>query len=429
MNLFRHCARGWRVNVLLPDGRFHQAATYERAHRAISPAQYVHDPTGTPEGRLHALTKALRECNTEVAISVNIPDAMIAVARIKQLDPSISMRAIMSVHGLEPDLFADIEQLAPVLDGVICTNRLAQIRAQACLGIACERVRYAPYGTRAQPPRVPCNKQVLTIGFAGRFERFQKRVQDLAPIANALRARGVAHRWLIAGTGADQQAMDALVGISDLAVQFLGHVEAAHMRGSFYDQCDVLLNTSEWETGPIVVWEAMANSVAVVSSTYVGSGRERALRHDHNCLLYPIGDFEQAAARIAQLVDAQQRARLTAAARELLVCRYTPTRSCGSWAQAISELVAQPPVMGRAPPAAAVGRLDRWFGSTLAYRLRMLCGRSYKHRYAGGEWPHTLSSVARDDRQHWLTLVNLDSNLESNLARSDAALAVDKPPQ
>ena len=220
-------ARGWRVNMLLTDGKFHRAPIYEQAHPAIVPARYVRNSSGSKEGRLQALAKALRECGSHAVVSVNVPDAMLAVARVKRVDPRSAMRAIMSIHGLEADLFADVEQLAPLLDGVICSNRLAQLRARMCTNISPERVHYAPYGTQLRPPRPVHDSRPMTIGFAGRFDRFQKRVQDLAPIARALLAGGTPHRWLIAGDGPDRESIDALANITDLCVHPLGHVDAA----------------------------------------------------------------------------------------------------------------------------------------------------------------------------------------------------------
>lgn len=410
-------ARDWSAHVILADGKFHQAAAYERAHRAIGPAQFVSDPTGTREGRVQALATLLSATEAHAVLSVNIPDAMLAVARIKQDNPHSRMRAIMTIHGLEPDLFADIEQLTPILDGVICSNRLAQARAMACMGMAHERVAYAPYGThlpaapRAESPTQyrTVNDRPLTVGFAGRFERFQKRVQDLAPIANALGKRGIKHRWLIAGDGPDQADIEALEAIDNSPVTCLGRIAAQRMRSDFFQQCDVLLNTSEWETGPIVVWEAMANGVAVVSSTYTGSVREAALVHDENCLLYRTGDIEQAAHRIEAMASADNRSRLTQGALTLLQRRYTPAISCQAWMQAIDTLVDLPPVRGDAPPMPSAGRLDQWLGSTLAQHVRRWSGRTFEHDEPGGEWPHTLNPKDRDDSQHWQVLTTLDN--------------------
>jgi glycosyltransferase involved in cell wall biosynthesis len=329
---------------------------------------------------------------------------------------AMAQAAIMSIHGLEPDLFADLEQLTPILDGVICSNRLAQTRARLCVGIDPARVRYPPYGTPSQPSRKTSPNGPLTIGFSGRFERFQKRVQDLAPIAKNLLARDIPHRWLIAGDGPDKTDIDALEQVPTLQVECLGYVPAAHMHERFYNRCDVLLNPSEWETGPIVVWEAMANGITVVSSNYVGSGCEAALRHGENCLMFPVGDIEQASRCIGKALDTGLRTRLAHAAQQLLAQRYTPATSCDSWADAISVLTTMAPATGKAPQLAAAGRLDRWFGATVAYRLRCMLDRTFDHREPGSEWPHTLNFRARDDHAHWHALTALD---KTQTARTD----------
>ena len=44
----------------------------------------------------------------------------------------------------------------------------------------------------------------------------------------------------------------------------------------------------------MVVWEALAHGTVVVSTRYIGSGQERALRHRENCLLFDIGEVKEA---------------------------------------------------------------------------------------------------------------------------------------
>ena len=66
--------------------------------------------------------------------------------------------------------------------------------------------------------------------------------------------------------------------------RFLGVLDAAALRRA-YGEAGCLLLTSAWETGPLVVWEAMAAGLPVVSAAYTGSGctRRRSVRfcHDH----------------------------------------------------------------------------------------------------------------------------------------------------
>jgi hypothetical protein len=61
------------------------------------------------------------------------------------------------------------------------------------------------------------------------------------------------------------------------------------------------------------------------------------------------------------------------------------------------RLAALPP--GRRSRAAAPGgRLDRWIGTSMAETVRAAMGVGFKHRTAGGEWPHTAARNADERR-------------------------------
>src|SRR6185503_3526342 len=94
-------------------------------------------------------------------------------------------------------------------------------------------------------------------------------------------------------------------------VEYLGALAADQIGPQVFANADVFLLTSSWETGPIVIWEAMAAGVAVVSSRYIGSGLEGALQHEGNCLMFPVGDSEAAATQLARTRDVDLRGALT----------------------------------------------------------------------------------------------------------------------
>lgn len=403
-------AQGVSARVVLVAGDHHDADTYQIAHPAIAPAVVVRSLTSTRESRIQALASALATPGQQTLVSVNIPDALLAVARMRTRQRAHGLRAVMSIHGLEPDLFADLAALAPLVDGVICSNRLAQARAAATPGLDRRRVHYAPYGTpleAASPPRRNAGGD-LTIGFAGRFERFQKRVQDLDPIARALAVRGVGARWLLAGDGPDRGLVEAMARHHGKRVERLGRVEAPHMLRDFHRRCDVLLNPSEWETGPIVVWEAMASGVAIVSSRYTGSAREGALRDGDNCLLFDVGDVDGAASCLQRMTDGTLRTQLSTRARALVLHRYSPTASCVAWRNALEAIAEMPVRTAPEPGIPPAGRLDRWLGTHLAESLRSRISGRYRADGPGDEWPHTHAGGKRDDPAHWEQLRALD---------------------
>ena len=163
-------------------------------------------------------------------------------------------------------------------------------------------------------------------------------------------------------------------------------------------EADALLVLSDWETGPIVAWEAMAEGVPVVCSRYIGSGAERALVDGENCLMFPIGDMRAAAAAIGRLRDPDVAAKLSQAGPALIEQRYSHEISIACWDQAFASILALPPLAPAPAPVAlkSSGRLDDWFGPRVGDGLRRALGRDYKHAEPGGEWPHLLTQSDAD---------------------------------
>jgi glycosyltransferase involved in cell wall biosynthesis len=406
--------RGWRVEVLLTGGRQHDAGVYREAHPRLEPVHVLHNPTGTQAGRLAQLSRHLHRLRAGVVVSMNIPEAVIAAARLRQrAGAARAPAAVMVLNGLEPDLYRDAALLEPLLDGALCSNRLCQAMLDDAGGPGPQRQWYTPYGVHAAttaPARDPATP--LRIGFAGRFEQFQKRVQDLAAVDACLARAGIVRRWIIAGDGPDAALLQPLRD-GDAEVAMLGNVARADMPTRFFSNCDVLLSPSEWETGPIVMWEAMAHGLAAVSSRYVGSGLEGSLRDGVNCLLFPTGDAPAAATCIARLQQAERRAALVRGGYALLRERYA-VEACLDRYDAALRAIAEGPRRNAAPPAPAVaGRLDRWFGIAAGERIRRLAGRLAPAADPGDEWPHTLSRVARDDPAFWRAAARLDRCADS----------------
>ena len=383
-------ARGWLPVLGLVEGpRHHRPERWVAAHPH---ERWVPIPcsTGTPEGRCRALTKVLAEERPAVALSVNIPDLFPAIHRARA--GGASARGLMTVHAIEPGIYADASRFRGVMDGAVATNRLACRLLEAVGGVAGERVFYAPYGVEddRSVARRPGGGSPLRIGYAGRLEQPQKRVRDLPAIARALDRIGVHHEWMIAGTGPEETALRR--GLPAARTTFLGPLSEDGLSELLYGRIDALIITSSWETGPLVAWEAMAAGVAVVASRYTGSGLEGALREGENALLFDVADVDTAARQLARLAGDQGLAgRLAAGGRKLLQERYGRERSLDAWERVIESVLAlpRPPLTEapRVPPA--TGRLERWAGPRRAETLRKFLGRRGPDAGSAGEWPHS----------------------------------------
>ena len=392
--------RGWLPVLGLVEGaRDHQP---ERLIAAHPHARWIGIPcrTGTPEGRRRALVKALAEERPDVAVGVNIPDLFPALHAARR--SGASTRGLMTVHAIEPELYADALRFRDVLDGAAATNRLACRLLEELAGLDSARVFYAPYGVDSGSPRSrPASGARLRIGYAGRLEQPQKRVRDLPRISLALEGMGIAVEWMVAGTGPEEEALRR--ELPPDRTTFLGGVASSELPARLYREIDALLVPSSWETGPLVAWEAMAEGVPVVAARYVGSGLEDALRHEENALLFAVGDVDRAARRLARLAaEPALGDRLSRGGRDLVRERFSRPRSLDAWEQALESVRALPPLGAVAEPRVppATGRLERWLGAARAEDVRRVLGRTGPAAGSGGEWPHAYG--AGGDRAEFL---------------------------
>ena len=330
----------------------------------------------------------------DVVVGVNIVDLYASTRRLR--GRGIKLRTVMSLHGLAADLLGDLRREADWLDAVIATNRLASLLCTKHAGVSPERAFYAPYGVDVCKLSVlprPAPSPTLNIAWVGRLEQEQKRLDTICEILTHLDQLGVDYVLRIAGDGPDRRTLlaDLSYWIVSGRVEYLGPLPADRIGAEVYAKSDVLILTSYWETGPIVVWEAMAAGLAVVSSRYIGSGLEAALAHDENCLLFPIGGGQQAAAQIARLRDVNLRDRLVRSGQKLVIERYSIDLSVNAWAECLNSILRLPiKASGEMPDRqVCAGLLDRLLGVSLGESVRGALGIHFKHASAGGEWPHT----------------------------------------
>lgn len=402
----------WHCTLGLLHGHYHNSDKYLGSHPFYNAVQ-IESPTGTQEGRVRSLVSAIKGVDPDVVLAVNVPDTHSAIAR---LSSSLGKRprSVMTIHGLEADLMQDAQASSEMIDAVICTNRLTCAAVSHFAGIEEVRVHYAPYGVSARESASDNDEDLadpLRIVHVGRLEQQQKRITDLPEIAEHLKSLGVKFSISIAGSGPDEELLREEIRSRELEADFhfLGRVPQEELPGRVYQKADVLLLTPQWETGPIVAWEAMSEGLAVVTSRYTGSGIEGSLRHGENCLMFPVGDTASAARCIQSLEDTSLRSILTRNARELVANRYSLESSIKAWDRALKKVIAMPPQSAprEAPVPIVRGRLDRWIGNSAAENIRQALGIRFRHETPGGEWPHSYGS-AKSDESFYRELDKLD---------------------
>jgi glycosyltransferase involved in cell wall biosynthesis len=403
--------RGWSVTLGLVSGpRHHDAQNYMQAY-PIPNSIAIHCGCSTNSGRITAVRKAIRKVEPDVVLTVNIPHAIRAAGLERQ--EGRPLKVVMSCHGIQEDLFADMRLLHAELDAVVCTNRLACRLSETLGQVEEQQVFHCACGTAVpqQMPALPQN-DLFTIGFSGRMEQPQKRIFDLIDIAQKLKARCPRFQVLVAGSGPEQERFLADVSKQGLEPHFnmLGFVPANQMQDQFYSKIDALLVTSSWETGPIVIWEAMAAGVPVVTSRYIGSGAEGILKDQQNCVMFDIADCEQAAQNLMDLQDLENSDILRHNAFKTAAELLSHEASVSNWDRILKHiLLTNSPKIPVAPEVmASSGRLDKLLGPRLASYVRAAIGRQPPDGGPGGEWPHTMAGNTMTDSDFFELATRLD---------------------
>jgi glycosyltransferase involved in cell wall biosynthesis len=384
--------RDWDVWLALPTGPHNDAAAYLEQY-PFDQVELVSNPTGTRWGRLRGLQRSVAHVRPDVVVAANLVSVFPAIADLRaRCLPS--PRLVAAVHSLDSGIFADLEHYAYLLDGVAAPNRLVVAAAEGFRGLAPERVFYAPY--RVDVPlfqeSLP-EGEILHLVFAHRLEQEQKRALDLPKLCQELDRRRIAFKLDVVGSGTSETGLQkALAKDVELGrVRFLGPIPPADLRAKALSPGRVLLILSTWELGPMVGWQAMAWGVPVVSSRYVGSGREAVLREGENAMLFPIGDMSAAAESIHRLAASGDRAALARRAWETVDLRFSSRTSGAAWDAGLRSALESPllATVSKRPAVPVAGRLDRALGVRHAERLRRWMRWPVKTSGPGDEWPHT----------------------------------------
>ncbi|MFN9644467.1 MAG: glycosyltransferase family 4 protein [Cyanobacteriota bacterium] len=387
--------KGHAVKVAVPNNFFHNGAKYSEHYKGID-IVFFSNRTGSYQGRLNALCKLLINYPTDIVVGVNIGDLYEAYRRV--MNKIQGTRIVMTLHAFEVEYLRDIAKYSRLLDGVITTNKLSK-KMVTKLGLINEsRVLYAPYGVDSNRLIVERkHRDTLKVAWVGRLENQQKRIKDLAYIVKHLESNHIDYQLSIAGEGPAKPEIqkELEVQIREKKIDLVGCLDKNKLH-EFYNKHDILLITSEWETGPIVAWEAMLSGLAVVSSQYVGSRLEAALINEETALLFPIGAHQLAAKQITRLAETNLRERISKHGMLMAESRYSLDHSVSSWEEAFYRITRLKPRENIFHPRNHFmqdsGKLDSLLGAQSVERLREVLGKKGYCRDPGCEWPHSFSS-------------------------------------
>ncbi|MEY8482210.1 glycosyltransferase family 4 protein [Lachnospiraceae bacterium 48-21] len=140
----------------------------------------------------------------------------------------------------------------------------------------------------------------IRIGYAGRMENSQKRMDLLVELIKVLEKKGICYYMELAGDGLAKKELENFIIYNKLCekVCFLGRLERTDLP-AFWKRQDICVNLADYEGRSISIIEAMGNGVVpVVTRT---SGVREDILDGLNGYIVPLGDYHTMAARIAFL--------------------------------------------------------------------------------------------------------------------------------
>lgn len=146
----------------------------------------------------------------------------------------------------------------------------------------------------------------ICIGYAGRMENTQKRMDLLLKLLAELEEKKVIYKMELAGDGVMREEMEEFVAVNQFTnkVKFLGRIPRSEIP-AFWKRQDICVNIADFEGRSHSIIEAMGNgAVPVVTAT---SGVKEDITNDVNGYIIPLGDYHTMAERIAYLTKHRER--------------------------------------------------------------------------------------------------------------------------
>ncbi|MCC5805124.1 MAG: glycosyltransferase [Opitutales bacterium] len=210
-------------------------------------------------------------------------------------EPTPEARRILYLHSDYPGFNRWLRALAPYVDGVLCYNAALRDKTLSTVGGGCaERVFSLPLPVEideAPALEPPPSRMPVVIGYSGRVQIAQKRLDRLGAFFAALGDAGIDYRFEILGEG------DALPELrrrfaGDRRVLFHGHCFGAAYR-AVLRRWKYLFFCSDYEGLPVSLLEGVAAGAVPVYPDF-HAGKDWPARLDPG-LLYPMGDMKAAA--------------------------------------------------------------------------------------------------------------------------------------
>ena len=210
-----------------------------------------------------------------------------------------SKRRVGLLHSDWTGLRPHLETQRGLLDGVLCvSNALVEMVSDCLPDLAkANRIQLISYpidGLAAMPERPPLAKRTVVIGWVGRMQTEQKRVERLPALFKALESAGIDFRFELLGDGPRQPWLEKQLprGRTIFHGRKSGKDYASVLRG-----WDFITNVSDYEGLPISMLEAFSAGVLPLCPAIGCGGDEYSAKLGEE-FVWNAFDFDQAATKL-----------------------------------------------------------------------------------------------------------------------------------
>lgn len=235
-------------------------------------------------------------------IIVNFPcDHLVAACLVKRAYPD-KVKVIAVAHNDEEIYYTHYKLFEKYIDKCLVISE--RIRTEIIKnGFPQAKLEYLPW-------EIACEEQFshtyaskcesLRIGYAGRIETRQKRVDYLVEVVKRLKLREIDFKLEIAGSGSYKEQLEKEISENQLdrEVQLLGVLDTAEIR-EFWKRQDIMVSCSDWEGHSISQGEAMAAGVIPIVTDVSGAADD--ITDGENGFIVEVGSVEQIVEKICFL--------------------------------------------------------------------------------------------------------------------------------
>lgn len=287
-------AHGDRVTVVAQPGPEQSVARRLQA-AGVEVRQDLWRARDLPEERAARLARWVCSQQVDVyAISISADAGWLA---LPLLEPT--MATVTVVHSDGPTFYNPLRHYHTLIDCAVGVSRETHRKIVDLCHIPPARAHYIPYGvislTRAQMETrcaLPVDRQAsLRFAYVGRLVQSQKRVLELAPLAEEVRRRGLSFELHVIGDGPERAKLEREFAKRALLdhVKFWGWLSPPEVRKRFLE-LDALVLLSDTEGLPLALLEAMGHAVVPII-TRLDSGNTEVVEDGRNGFFVEVSDF------------------------------------------------------------------------------------------------------------------------------------------